>query len=230
MNWPWQAARCSPSFSPTPLQQDRQAKWEKSLRVKIKTGRSLPNYHHGQTRFDMRKISLIYWQLKIEWDGEKQTQKLKHVPSAPLHPSQAQLYSLSPNSSTSSPEPRSTGWKGNGACGQSITIPLCFSFVLTLLPCSGVGPLHWLHSMINLLQHELSPRLQIPSVHIHLVQCRVLHGLQFANICSCMVLSVGCGEIPAARWCLLGIQGNLCSCTWSTSFLLLSPQCCRADS
>jgi len=46
----------------------------KSLWVEIKTGRPLTRYYHDQNRLDLEKVSLIYFQLKIEWDGEKQRQ------------------------------------------------------------------------------------------------------------------------------------------------------------
>ena len=38
----------------------------KSLRFKVKTGRSYTNYHQKQNRLDMGKINLIYIQLKIQ--------------------------------------------------------------------------------------------------------------------------------------------------------------------
>lgn len=59
-------------------------------------------------------------------------------------------------------------------------------------------------------------RLQFPSVSICLVQCRVLRGLQSANICSVVVLSMSCREIPAIPWCLQGLQGNF----WSLMLVL----------
>ena len=58
----------------------------------------------------------------------------------------SQLFSLLP--------PEQHRGMGNGGCGQSITVPLCYSVVLTLFPW---GPSHRLQSFeINLLQHGLS--------------------------------------------------------------------------
>lgn len=37
------------------------------------------------------------------------------------------------------------------------------------------------------------------------------------DVCSGLVLPTGCWEPPAPLWCLHGLQGNLCSRTWSTS-------------
>lgn len=36
---------------------------------------------------------------------------------------------------------------GNKGCGQITTSPLCCSFLLTLCPCSALGPSHWLWAM-----------------------------------------------------------------------------------
>ena len=37
----------------------------------------------------------------------------------------------------------------NGHCGQSVTVPLCLSFVLTSLPCSSMGPSQGIQSFMN---------------------------------------------------------------------------------
>jgi len=46
----------------------------------MKRERLFTNYCPGQSRLDLGKIDLIYCQLKIYLDGEKQRQKLKRLP------------------------------------------------------------------------------------------------------------------------------------------------------
>lgn len=97
-----------------------------------------------------------------------------------------------------------------GGCSQFMTLQLCHSF-LTFFPCSRHGSSPWLQSFrINLLQHQLSTGCS-------LLQCissccgvgsSTSHSM---GICSGMVLSTGCREMPAAQWSPPGAAGDLCS-------------------
>lgn len=79
------------SHSPSSTAQDEKVR-SKSLWLRIKAGRSLINYRRRQNRTDWGKLNLIYWQFKIEKDGEKQRQNENYPPSI-LPPSfQIQLY------------------------------------------------------------------------------------------------------------------------------------------
>lgn len=76
----WPRAKLPPRLSFTTLpQKDRGRKWDqKSSWEKMKTGRSLTSYRHGQNRLDLRKINLLT--VKIDLVGRKQKQKVKHLP------------------------------------------------------------------------------------------------------------------------------------------------------
>ena len=55
---------------------------------------------------------------------------------------------------------------GNRDCSQSIKVPLCCSFFLTVFPCTSVGSLHGLQSfMISLLGcgHSMGCRKYLPA-------------------------------------------------------------------
>ena len=72
----------------------------------------------------------------IYLDGEKQRHKIiKLFPPTPFF--QVQPHSCLPNFSTSSP---AVGWIENEGCGETMTVPLCCSFLLVLFPWSSVGP------------------------------------------------------------------------------------------
>ena len=80
-----------------------------------------------------------------------------------------------------------------GGCGQAITVPLCYSFILTLFPW---GPSYGLQSFeINLLQHGLS------SSHLSLRKypmSPVLGPPQTAGIIFfTVVFSMGCRRLSA---------------------------------
>jgi len=117
---------------------------------------------------------------------------------------------FSPGSSPplQSPPPSPTsrcaqGYRERGLLYQSISDPLCSSFLLTLLPCFSVG-LPWVAVL-----HEMPATvwalndLQLPLGHIYLLQCGGLHGLQ-------------CGYL-LQHGLLQELQRNLCSSTWSIS-------------
>lgn len=143
--------------------------------------------------------------------------------------SQSQLYSFTFSSSISSLYAQMVN---GGLWVKSITAPLCFSFLATLFPCSSWASLPWdtlLHELLQsgsfpqatvlqeLVQHE-SPmgcnfcqepapacalhRLHLPSWHVHLLWCAVLHGWRGDNL-----LHPG-----LHRW-----QGNFCSSSPSFS-------------
>lgn len=54
-----------PSHSPSSAEEWEKIRW-KTLQVKIKPGILLTNYRHWQNRLGLGKISLMYFQLKIE--------------------------------------------------------------------------------------------------------------------------------------------------------------------
>ena len=150
---------------------------------------------------------------------------------------------------------------GIGGYGQFITL-LCCSFLLMPFLCSSVGSLPQDTVLHELLQHQSLPQGAVParkpapawapfhgpkfpSGHTHLLWHGVLHGLQ-VDICSTVDLH-GLQRHNLCYRCLLyGLQGNLCSCVWSTSsssssfsdlgvcrvvshiFSLISPSCCCA--
>jgi len=41
------------------------------------------NYHHGQNRLNLEKIILTHFQLKMEYDNEKEKNPEKHLPHTP---------------------------------------------------------------------------------------------------------------------------------------------------
>lgn len=93
------------------------------------------------------------------------------------------------------------GRLGIGGCGEFITVPLGFTFFLTLFPCSSIGPSCGLQSFrINLLQCGLSkgssPSVKSASSGLESSTCCSV------DICSDVVFSVGCREIPAPPWSL----------------------------
>lgn len=119
----------------------------------MKTRRSLTNYCHRQDRLNLGKITFIANQI-IGSDIEKQIQKIK-APSCHLPYSLAQFHSFIPNSTT----PSTNQCRGirNGGCGQSVPVPLCWSVLLPVFPCSSPEPLHRPQSFReDLLQCELS--------------------------------------------------------------------------
>jgi len=60
---------------------------QKSSRDETEMGRSLTCYYQEQNSLKLGKNCLIYCQINIEQDGEKQRQKLTHLPSTyPLLP------------------------------------------------------------------------------------------------------------------------------------------------
>lgn len=69
----WVKLACLPGAHPAmfclPAQQDLGSKSDG--RDHGRTGRSLTNYRHRKTRFDLRMIQLIHCQLIPEWDSEK---------------------------------------------------------------------------------------------------------------------------------------------------------------
>lgn len=96
------------------------------------------------------------------------------------------------------------GW-GNGGCGQSMAFSLYCSFFLTLFPCSIVGPSHGLQFL------QVKPALvwplqglQLPSEHIHVLWCQVLHELQCGYLLQ-HGLSKSCRKI--STFCHLGAHG-----------------------
>jgi len=99
--------------------QREKIRWKSSL-AEVKTGTSLANYHHRLNALNLRKISCMYCQLKTELGGEKQIWELNHLtPTSSFFPGSAFLLHC---------------W------GQSITVPLCCFFRLTLFPASVLGP------------------------------------------------------------------------------------------
>ena len=120
-------------------------------------GRSLTNYCHRQSRFDLGKINLL--PINIDLDSEKKIKSEPRCPSSPL-PSppfpQTQLHSFTPNSSASSPQAalrdREWGlWAGRNGSSLRLLPPHAF-------PLLHRRPLHG---------------LQLPSGHTHLLLCGV---------------------------------------------------------
>lgn len=103
-------------------------KWKSSW-VEIRTGWSLVK----QNRLKLRKIGLILLLIKIDLDGKKRWQTLKHLPPySPL--SETQLHSLPPNSSTSSPCSWAVQGNTDGRLWLVHTLHLCYSLLLTVFP------------------------------------------------------------------------------------------------
>ena len=124
---------------------------------------------------------------------------------------------------------------GNGGCGQSITQFDCRSFLLVLFPwCSCVGSSPRGHRFSQKTCSSLGscPRdhrscqeptpmrnltwSQLPSGHIHLLWRGVSTGCR-VDICSTMDLHGLHGDNLCHHGLHHGLQGNLCSGTWSTS-------------
>lgn len=89
-------------------------------------------YCHGQNKLRLGKIKLIYCELKIELNDEKQRQNLKHLLPGLTSPLWSWLLYLLPASSTAE-------WGMRGGCSRSTTAFLCQSFLLTLLPNPSCG-------------------------------------------------------------------------------------------
>lgn len=119
----------------------------KSSWAEIKIGKFHANYSQGQNRLNLKKINLIYCQLKLEYESEKQTK--------PLHPAsyQIQLYSFNHNSFTFSPHSIAVFW------GMRAMV----SPQQLLLPSHAFFPLHQSKSvpqaavLHKLLQHSSPP-------------------------------------------------------------------------
>ena len=94
------------------------------------------------------------------------------------------------------PLPISAGGWRMGSCGQSMITPLCCSFLLTLFPCPGMGPL-W----AAVLQDKPAPAGALPSGNI----CLLPHGSSLGSsvdICS-SVVSTGATSLQQ-KFVLLG--------------------------
>lgn len=101
--------------------------------------RSHISYHHGQNKLDLGKINLLPIKNRFGcWETKRKSKTLFPTPSF----SQVFYFILL----TLIPPPCPVV-QGNGGCGQSVTIPLCWSFLLTLFGCSSVGPSHWQQSV-----------------------------------------------------------------------------------
>lgn len=93
---------------------------------------------HGQNRISVWKIYFL--PVKIDLNDGKQIQTSKQHLSLPLFFSRLNFTPLFPTSLPPPPE-----WlreMGNMGCGQSVTVPLCHSFLLSLLcsiDCSPSG-------------------------------------------------------------------------------------------
>lgn len=140
-------ASCQTSTHPFHLSSlshsDRGMRWKGSW-VETRTLRSLTNYQQEQNRLDLGKINFIYSQLKTELDGEKQREKLKCLPFISpffLEHSRFNFTSSVPTPlSPASNNSNSTWGRGVESWSQSMTAPLCPSFLYTLLPCPSMGP------------------------------------------------------------------------------------------
>lgn len=73
-----------------------------------------------------------------------QRQKLNHLPPTIRLFPKINLTSSFPTPLPPPPQVVQGRWR-MGVCGQSITVRLCCSFLLTLFPCSSMDPLHGLH-------------------------------------------------------------------------------------
>jgi len=197
-------------------------------------GRSLSSYCHGQNRLSLGKMKLIYCQSNQSRVVRKEN--LNNTFPPPLPSSQAQLHSQFLNILPSS----STGGQGMGvmlssSCVVSAAPSSSGGGLLTLFPCSSVGSLPRetvLHELLQLspaygVQSFRNRPLQFgtpmgsrPSSGIHLLLRGVLHGLQ-VDICSTVDLHGLQGHSLPHHGLLYGLQGNLCSGAWSTSYPLL---------
>lgn len=73
------------SHSPSSAFWGKKTTWKKSW-VKIRTGKSLAYYHHGQNRLNLEKINFIYCLLKMAEMSKKQikTKETFYEPHLPL--------------------------------------------------------------------------------------------------------------------------------------------------
>ena len=147
--------------------------------------------------------------IKIDSDGEKQRQKLKHFPSIPTS-SQVQTHSFLPDSSTTFSLMNCAGGEGEWEhCGQSSTVPLCCSFLLTLFPCSGMG-FHGSQSFK--IKLKCRSFLQAADLQDKRTPVWALHEPQFLqgmSTCSGMGFSMGCSmDICSSMGPLHQLLGN----------------------
>lgn len=99
----------------------------------MKTRRSLANYCHGQKRLNLGKIYFLL--IKIDLHSKNQSPKLKlHLPTLFPSPILSHTSFLTPLHAPPTPQVA----QGRGVCVQFTTVTL---FLLTLSPCSSVGPL-----------------------------------------------------------------------------------------
>lgn len=98
--------------------------------------------------------------------------------------------------------PQQPSRMGNGGCGQSVTAPLCRTFLLTLSPCSEVDPFHELQSFrVKLIQHGSHKSCSSFRAHMPALAWRSPRTVVW---------------VSAPSWCLLHMpQGNISS--WSPS-------------
>lgn len=126
-------------YSPSFLNGQEKKVRQEGLWDKIKTGTSLSSCCHKQKGLNLGKSNVIYCQLRIEVDSDKQVQILKHLPVktsstylffsgtlSPLHPPTLHLLS-----------PRGAG-AGARVCGQSPRAPVCCSLPSHTVSCSSV--------------------------------------------------------------------------------------------
>lgn len=179
----------------------------KSTCIKIKTGRSLTSYCHGQSRLNLRKNNLLT--TKIDLDGEKQMQNLEEFP-APFFQAQVHSFILNPYTPSLPARPREDGDQGAGV--RQWLFPCAAPSSSHVSPAPALIP----PPEATAFQDKTAPMwaLHIP----HLLQgvssvvsttgCSV-------GICS-IPLSTGCRQYPLHDGLSHRIPSNLCSSTWSS--------------
>lgn len=150
------------SHSPSPTVWGKKIRWINSW-VKIRTGKSLTYYLHGQNRLDMDKINFIYCQLKIAQISEKKikTKETFYEPLLPVH-----LHSLSLVSSVCSSSWAAQGHKEWELHSVHSTLSLLFLSHTFFLIQNGISLTWTIFTGCN------------SSGQIHLPQCGDLHKLQ----------------------------------------------------
>lgn len=160
----------------------------KNLWAERRTGRSLVNFCQVQNRLSLGKINLLQISNRVgQWEIRA---KLKTSSSHCLF-----FFPGSTSLLNSLPPPLQAAQENDG-CDQFITSWLCSSS--HALVCgsshktqSSMSCSAWVSHGPQLLQ-EPDPvwplhKLQLPSRHIHLLQCRILHGM-WVDICCTMDL------------------------------------------
>lgn len=111
--------------------------------------------------------------IKIEQDGKKQRQKLKHFP----HTSPFPMFNFIPSFLTPLPPlPGSSGWiRSRGLWSDHNTLSLPFLYLYFPLLQHRLS--HWAAVLQELLLRGSSPSGTVPLGNTHLVQCGILHRL-----------------------------------------------------